>query len=341
MRFLMILAIACLALASCRKAEAPRAAPVPARPEYEVRKTFGAGPVTFTVELSSQAITTADSLKCRLTLDVAQGYEADFPDIEFPEDLPGSILTGYEERSTTEGDRHIVRRDYDLEPEFEGKLTLQKLEVYSHRSGEVKEDVLETEPIEVTVKATQETPGDLELTPVRGLLTVEQITAQERRVWPWILAGSCALAATATGVVYLARRPRRVPPPLPAHEIALRRLRELADRGLATLAVETFFVEVTGLVRDYIEQAFGVRAPEQTTEEFLAQMMSSPVVALHRHILEPFLVAADEVKFACLRPDIAAIQRAFDTAETFVIQSSSTARDSLANEAPAGRGGRT
>jgi hypothetical protein len=341
MRFVVISAIACLAAASCRKTEVPRATPEAVHAEYEVRQTFGSGPVTFTVELSSASITTADSLRCRLTLRVAQGYEADFPDIAFPDDVPGSILTGYEEFASSEGDRRVVRRDYELEPEYEGRIILPKVEVYSHRSGEIKEDIVDTEPIEVTVKATQETPGDLELTPVRGLVTVEQIAAQERRIWLWILAGACLLAASAAGIAYLARRPRRVPPPLPAHEIALRRLRDLADRGLATYAVEAFFVEVTGIARDYIEQAFGMRAPEQTTEEFLARIASSPVVLRHRHVLEPFLVAADEVKFACLRPDIAAMQRAFDTAETFVIQSSGAARDSLANEAPGEAGGRT
>lgn len=338
-RVVIVLVIGCLAAGSCRKAEPPRATTEAAPVEYEVRKTFGTGPITFTVEMSSPAITTADALKYRLTLDVAQGYEADFPDIAFPEDVPGSILTGYEEHTATEGDRRVIRRDYEIEPEYECKLVFPKVEVYSHRTGEVKEDVLETEPIEVAVKATQETPGDLELKPVRGLVTVEQIAAQERHVWPWFLAGSCALVATIVSIVYLARRPRRLPPPPPPHEVALKRLRELAARGLATYAIEPFFVEVTGIVRDYIEQAFGVRAPEQTTEEFLAQMVSSPVVARHRHILEPFLVAADEVKFAGMRPDVGAMQRAFETAESFVIQSSIVGSDSPAPSAAAVSGG--
>jgi hypothetical protein len=279
-------------------------------------------------------------LKCRLTLSAAEGYEAEFPDIAFPEDVPGAILTGYEEHAATEGDRRIVRRDYEIEPEYEGTLTLPKAEVYSHRRGEVKEDVFETEAIEVAVKATQAAAGDLELRPLRGLVTVEQMVAQERRVWPWVLVGVCVLAAGVAGIIYLARRPRRVPPPPPAHEVALGRLQEMAGRGLSTYAVEPFFVEVTGIVRDYIEQAFGVRAPERTTEEFLAEMMSAAAVARHRHVLEPFLVAADEVKFACIRPDAGAMQRAFDTARSFVLESSGAAGGSLAVETSSSVGGR-
>ncbi len=201
-RFAIILTVACFAVVSCRKAETPRAAAA-TQPAYEVSRTFGAGPVTFTVELSSAAITTAESVKCRLTLSAAQGYEAEFPDIALPEDVPGSIVTDYEEHTASEGDRQVVRRDYEFEPEYEGKLVLPKMEIYSHRSGEVKEEILETEPIEVTVKAMQEAPQDLELRPVRGLVTVEQMIAQERRAWPRIVVGLCVLVAAVAGIVYL------------------------------------------------------------------------------------------------------------------------------------------
>lgn len=316
-------AVACFAAVSCRKAEPPRAEPAPRQDAFEVKKVFGTGPVRFMIALSASSITTADSVKCRMVLDVAQDYEAQFPDIAFPDDVPGTVLTNYEESEATEGDRRIIRREYELEPEYEGKLTFPKLEIYSHRTGEVKEEVLETEPVEVAVKSSRETAGDIEFRPMRGLVTVEQIEAQSRRRWPWIAGGAAAILVVAAAMIYLVRRPRPAPPPPPAHETALKRLRQLADRGLiAAGATEAFFVEVTGIIRDYIEQAFGVRAPEQTTEEFLADMVMAPAVALHRQILEPFLVAADEVKFACSRPDTAAMQRAFETAERFVIQSS-------------------
>lgn len=336
--FVIISIIACLAAGACRKAEVAPAASEAAQTAYEVCKAFGTGPVTFTVEMSAAEITTAEVLKCRLTLAAADGYEAEFPDIAFPDDVPGAIVTDYQEQTSTENGRRIVQREYEIEPEYEGTLTLPKLEVYSHRSGEVKEEILETEPIEVTVKATQAAAGDLELRPLRGLVTVEQMEAQERRVWPWIVGGICVVFLAIGGIVYLTRRPRREPPPPPAHEVALRRLREMADRGLAAHGVEAFFVEVTGIVRDYIEQAFGVRAPEQTTEEFLTKMMSEPAVARHRHVLEPFLVAADEVKFACMRPDATAMQRAYDTARSFVIESSSAADSRAAETAGAVEG---
>lgn len=328
-RLLIILAITFLACSACRKHDSSRAAPAAPAETFAVRKDFGHGPVKFTIELSQASITTADALKCRMTLDVASGYEADFPDVAFPEDVPGSILTGFDERQSTENGRRVFVRNYEIEPEYEGTLTLPRLEVYSHRAGEVKEDVLETEALEVTVQSYRETAGDIDFKPLRGLVTVEQIEAQRRRVWPWVAGGAAATVGLAALVVYLLRRPRPVPPPPPAHETALKRLRQLAERGLiAAGAAEAFFVEVTSIVREYIEQAFGIRAPEQTTEEFLARMVTAPAVARHREALGPFLAAADEVKFACLRPTPEVMQRAFATAENFVLESSGARSDS-------------
>jgi hypothetical protein len=101
------------------------------------------------------------------------------------------------------------------------------------------------------------------------------------------------------------------------------RLRSLVDRELAEQGqIEPFFVEVTGIVRDYIEQAFDLRAPEQTTEEFFMNISSAPTVAKHEETLKPFLTAADEVKFALARPEPIVIQRAFDTARDFILQTS-------------------
>ncbi|GMV97593.1 MAG: hypothetical protein HRF43_11875 [Phycisphaerae bacterium] len=307
---------------ACRRADGPRAPATEAGEAFAVRRSYG-GPVTFTVELSKPAITTADSLKLRLTLEINPGYEAEFPDLAFPDDLPGAILTGYEERESKAGDRRVLVREYELEPEYEGALTLPRMEVYSHRTGEVKEEVVASEPVEVTVKSHHETAGDLAFRPMRGLVTVDAIVAERRRVWPWLAGAAGTVLALAVLTVWLARRPRRLPPPPPAHETALARLRQLAGRGLiAAGEAEAFFVEVTGIVRDYVEQAFGVRAPEQTTEEFLAGLVSAPAILRHRHVLEPFLTAADEVKFARMRPDAGAMQRAFDTAENFVRQTS-------------------
>ncbi len=307
---------------SCRKAAepaAPEAAPVgPAA----VHKVFGTGPVKFVVDLPAASITTADALDCRLTLQIAPGFQADFPDVQFPDDMPGMILTDYRARESKLGTDRVIVREYELEPEYDGTFRFPAMQVYFHRADEIKEELIETEPIEITVKKTPASAEALSLKPLRGLITAEEIAAQRRRVWPWA-AAVAAGGALIVLAVYWRRRPRRVPPPPPAHEIALEALRRLVARDLVSQGcVDQFFVEITGIVREYIERAFGLRAPEQTTEEFLACMASQPVVARYREALGTFLTAADEVKFARMAPGRELIQRTFDTARDFILQTS-------------------
>lgn len=315
--------VAAVAIGSCRKAPAPATSQGDETIPASVHKVFGTGPVKLAVDLPAASITTADALDCRLTLQIASGFEAEAPDLRFPDDVPGMILTAYKEHETKSGTDRVLTREYELEPEYDGTFKLPAMQVYYHKTNEIKEEMIESEPIEVTVRKTPASAEALALKPVRGLITAEEIAAQHRRTWPWALGGLAAIGLFVCLTVWWVRRPRAVPPPPPAHEIALEALRQLVAKDLVGRGrIEQFFVEITAIVRDYIERAFGLRAPEQTTEEFLAHIASQPVVARHREALAPFLSAADEVKFACVTPDRAIIQRAFDTARDFVLQTS-------------------
>ena len=77
---------------------------------------------------------------------------------------------------------------------------------------------------------------------------------------------------------------------------------------------ERFAVEVSEAARKYLEDRFGLRAPERTTEEFLAELSGS--VALdgrHKELLADFLTRCDLVKFARAvadRSELEALHRA-------------------------------
>ncbi len=313
------------ALISCSKEQATNGGDAARGEGFEISRSYGSGPVKFTLEVSAKSISTADSFVCRMTMDLAEGYEAEFPDLAFPDDVPGTILTRFDEHEKKEGDRRLQIREYEIEPEFEGTIEFPAMEVYYRKAADVKEDRLEIEPVEVTVTATELGGDAIAFRPARGLIETDRIEAMQRRIWPKVLGAVAIAAALAVAVVWWARRPKVEPPPPPAHEIALKRLRELERSDLiGRRKVEPFFVAVTEIVRDYIEGAFGLRAPEQTTEEFLAGLATAGEVARHREVLQPFLTAADEVKFARFDADETAMRRAFETAERFVRQTSRT-----------------
>ena len=117
--------------------------------------------------------------------------------------------------------------------------------------------------------------------------------------------------------------------PLSAQERALRRLAELLESRKHESDVKGFFIELSDIVRWYVEQLTGIRAPEMTTEEFLHQIAER--TRWHRgggeqpvhftgslESLVPFLEAADSVKFAKHVPTNEEIMFAFRRAEQFI-----------------------
>ena len=63
--------------------------------------------------------------------------------------------------------------------------------------------------------------------------------------------------------------------------------------------IDRFYVEVSSIVRRYIDRQFGLHAPEQTSEEFLSLAeISRAFDSDNQRTLERFLQACDAVKFA-------------------------------------------
>lgn len=106
----------------------------------------------------------------------------------------------------------------------------------------------------------------------------------------------------------------------PAHVIALRKLEALKEKNLPQHGkIEAYYVELSAIVRYYIENRFNIRAPEMTTEEFLHTLKDKNVLnPAQKSLLREFLTAADIVKFAKFRPDNTAINDSFAMAYRFV-----------------------
>jgi hypothetical protein len=140
----------------------------------------------------------------------------------------------------------------------------------------------------------------------------------------WWLGGAAALASLLAAMWLFARRRRGPSLPvevaLPAHVKALRALQRLRQAARTTPAeIESFYVEVSQVLRVYLEERFGVRAPERTTEEFLREVESSDaLLQKHRRELERFLSQCDLVKFAAVVPGEGEHMTTFAVAEAFV-----------------------
>jgi len=96
----------------------------------------------------------------------------------------------------------------------------------------------------------------------------------------------------------------RGPPPRPAHEIAMEALAALeASSLLERRQVKDYHIEVSEILRTYVQRRFGVDAPEMTTIEVLSGLDNAGVDGTVRKALRRFLDQCDMVKFAKVRPE--------------------------------------
>jgi hypothetical protein len=108
-----------------------------------------------------------------------------------------------------------------------------------------------------------------------------------------------------------------IQPPLPK-EIARRRL-EKARAKIPTADPYDFGIEVSDILRSFIEQQFGIKAVRQTTFEFLHEAAHTAFFDIARQEkLRHFLGACDAIKFAHNAPGQSNNEALFEQVSAFV-----------------------
>jgi hypothetical protein len=136
-------------------------------------------------------------------------------------------------------------------------------------------------------------------------------------LWLVILLASLLVLAIIAYFLWPNPKPKIVRPPLPK-ETARTRLKEAKARISSDNAYE-FSVEVSDILRSFIEQQFGIKAVRQTTIEFLNEASQTSHFDLaHQEMLRHFLVACDALKFARAPAGEAETEALFEQASAFV-----------------------
>lgn len=335
-----------LLLAGCSSGGSGSGPPAPVKPTWAFEKTFNAGsPVTLTLRLDRTEADLSDRLVLEQELHIDPGFESDFPEY-LPEDFEGFSVVeiqgdsahtqtpraqGAAESGETSGARTattppgplVRRKQLTLEPDRSGSLAIAELAVYFHPAGKMEEQFFLTEEIKVDVKAPESLTG-LTIEPSRGIFESPPSVGRSS-LWPVLAAAAGVVVVVAGAYFVVSRRKVALRPSPPPHELAYDALRRLVALGLVEKGqIELFFVHLTGILRDYIERRFEVRAPERTTEEFLEEAARHDALQTHRARLSQFLVLSDQVKFARFEPDPSAIQGAFDVVKQFLAETTPT-----------------
>jgi hypothetical protein len=149
---------------------------------------------------------------------------------------------------------------------------------------------------------------------------VERLARHRARSIIIAVCAVLALAGIIQVIITRLRRPTPPPPPVPAHERAYAALRALFARHLVEAGhVKEYYFALSIILRHYIEDRFALRAPEQTTEEFLQALgISGTFAQRYQEVLSNFLHECDLVKFANQGANAADAARTHDCAVQFI-----------------------
>ncbi len=155
--------------------------------------------------------------------------------------------------------------------------------------------------------------------PYRAPLTIGEII-------PWIL-----LAALAAGlilvIIRILKRFKRTKKtkeeiinPDPAHVIAFRELEKLKNEGLWQKGeVKNYYSRLTEILRQYLENRFGVFSLEMTTSETLEELVKTGFKKDDTYVmLKNILNGSDLVKFAKYKPEPSENESHFENSWAFV-----------------------
>lgn len=290
-----------------------------------IERAYGLGPVSVTLRVAPSAPRIGDVVELVLEARAEPGVELLMP--EFGEALGRFEIVDFAPSEREEGaGLTVARQRYRLQPNRSGKQSIPALRVefVDRRPGQKPapegEDAYEilTERVALDVASILAADAPLELRPAHPDLSRRRFPGLPW--WGWLLA-ACALAAVATPFALRAWQDHRARQrQRSAYEIARGELDALLAKGRPQAeTVDGFYVELSLIVRRYLENRFALRSPELTTEEFLSEMGRSPDLARgHQQLLRDFLVEADLVKFAGVRPGAEVVGQSIAAAERFL-----------------------
>jgi hypothetical protein len=332
----ILVAIPVLTVSGCRSQQDAVDATAPASGEPLVRRTEK-GPVTLTVSVTPPKPRLSDLVE--MTIEVTAEPDVKIRPPAFGAAVGDFLVRDYSERSPRTGGetesgtaggnasetKAVTRRfTYQLEPVHSGVHLIRAISVEfvderpaSEAKGKTSQ--IQSEPIEVEVisDSGDQLPDLANLEPMVPPQSIER----SGRFW-W----SIPIFIVAAGVVAWVWRTRRrrtseqvVQPPSP-EDVAHAALAQLLTENLPAQGLfRDFYVRLTGIVRIYIEGTTGLKAPEQTTEEFLSAMRQQKMFTTERSVrLSEFLEAADMVKYAGQQPGADQVEISIARAREFV-----------------------
>jgi len=296
------------------------------------RKLAADEPPVVAVDVDKAVITIGERVRYRITIESNPALTCAFP--EFGENLAGFAIMDFrrgEPRINKWGNR-VESQWYLLDTYIVADYPIPAATVTYSTEGSEEQKIVQAPQIGVVVSSVLPTEAEKrELKDIKPPLEVPRDYGPYYIALAVVVAVVCAVLA---GVVIVVRRRRKAeeegPRETPA-EAAYRQLEYLRSLGLVEKGdYEQYYVLLSGIARHYLENRFGLRAPEMTTEEFFDVASRSTVLREeHRSLVSAFLEHCDMVKFARYGPSPEEAAQAFGAAVRLVDETSAEPEDGV------------
>lgn len=302
-----------------------------------LRSRVERGPVIVEVIVTPARPQLSDEPVLTITVTAKPDVRVELP--PFGESLRDFIIRDFHEPlpTTSDGDQ-ILQHIYTLEPTSAGNISIDPVTVRfvdERADGDGKEHEVQTEALLVDVQTmvASDAPSLGDLRPVTAPLEFPESSRG------FSLAMIMIVLVVLVGVIFILWRKKRQQtnalPELTPQQLAHSELHDLLGSKLSKTDVKEFFVQLTAVVRRYIERTTGVNAPDQTTEEFLREVNQQDLFAEAENTrLESFLESADLVKFAGYQPDEESIKESTHRAKKFIELRSVTHHTEASDQEP-------
>lgn len=307
----------------------PEAVDTPRPVDTGLFKTYVQEPVTLDQKINRSEINVAEQLEIRLEAAVPEDMDVTFP--AYSAGLGDFTLKEARRqaaRMTGAGnDARVVHAiSYILEPYLPGTYSIPAMTVIFADKNDTAEDIqLVTAPLQIMVNSLlPQDDSSAEIKDIKGPFSMPENTGLQILLVVTLLF---LIVLGAAGFFYWKKHAgRKEPDPvlLRPEEIALQELdRLLLENLLSRGEIKLFHLRISDILRRYIENRFGIRAPERTTEEFLTELsraksQDKSLLGRHKSLLADFLTQSDLVKFAKHEPTIAESEKTVQICRKFI-----------------------
>ncbi len=259
-----------------------------------------------------------DRIKYTLKVIPAKNSETEFP--KFKDNVLGDFEIKDSEQKERKGvfGKHVLSNFYYITAYSIGRHEIPSIEIRYRQKGSSDWNIVKTDAITVTVESVlPKNKKASDIKDIKGPMSFYEIN------WILVMSAGGALALTVLSIIIYKKIKRKKPLKLP-HERAIDELEAIKAEFARTGDVKEYYVGISDSIRHYIERIFKLKAPEMTTEEFLASLKDSIILSYEQKgLLKEFMEACDLVKFAKYAPAKKEIEGVLVTARNFIEETKS------------------